>query len=81
MGAFPDIALAGSALAECGIRAEDLIAAREPGSVLPWSHLEGGVSKNFYCASSGRALRAKKTTADCRYGPCRQCGVCHTKKA
>ncbi len=73
-----DIAPWREALAECGIRAEDLIAAREPGSVLPWSHLEGGVSEEFLLRERGRALRAK-TTADCRYGPCRQCGVCHTK--
>ncbi len=59
MGVFPDIALAGSALAECGIRAEDLIAARsricfalEPSG--------RGSLEEFLLRERGRALRAVK---------------------
>lgn len=65
------------ALAECGISAESCIGAREPGTILPWSHLEAGVSEDFLLRERERAL-AEKITDDCRYGACRQCGACDT---
>lgn len=45
--------------------------------VLPWDHLEAGVSKAFLVAEHKRAL-AGETTADCRAGRCTGCGLCPT---
>ena len=41
---------------------------------LPWQHLGGGVSSSFLLRDRKRALAAK-TTADCHWGPCANCGV------
>ncbi|HEY5472406.1 MAG TPA: hypothetical protein VIK32_04355, partial [Candidatus Limnocylindrales bacterium] len=41
---------------------------------LPWEHLSGGVSKEFMLRDRKRALAAK-TTVDCHWGPCSNCGV------
>ena len=41
---------------------------------LPWEHLSGGVSKEFMLRDRRRALAAK-TTVDCHWGPCSNCGV------
>lgn len=68
------------ALAECGISADECIAAREPGRPLPWSHLEAGIAEDFLLRERGRAL-AGKTTPDCRFGACGQCGACDTRAA
>ena len=68
------------ALDECGISAEACTGAREPGAVLPWSHLEAGISEAFLLRERERAM-AGKITQDCRYGVCRQCGACDTRVA
>jgi radical SAM family uncharacterized protein len=44
------------------------------GEHLPWGHLSAGVSTDFLLRDRRRAL-ASKTTADCRWGPCANCGV------
>lgn len=67
-----------AALEECGVDAKKLVGARELDETLPWDHLESGISREFLLREHSRALRGK-TTADCRYGPCRQCGACDTK--
>lgn len=43
--------------------------------VLPWDHLESGVSKRFLMQEHFQALKAE-TTADCRFTDCTGCGVC-----
>lgn len=44
--------------------------------VLPWDHLNTGVSKNFLIKEHGRAL-SEETTPDCRfYQKCTGCGIC-----
>ncbi|MDQ7834614.1 MAG: TIGR03960 family B12-binding radical SAM protein [Humidesulfovibrio sp.] len=63
------------ALAEHGLTPEEYQAPRDPGAPLPWDHLDCGVSKDFLRTELGRAL-AGKLTEDCRYGACRNCGVC-----
>lgn len=68
------------ALKECGIAADDCIGPRNPEGPLPWDHLEAGVSREFLLRERRRALEAK-TTDDCRYNACRQCGSCDTKAA
>jgi radical SAM-linked protein len=68
------------ALEECKIDAQSFTGPRVPGNPLPWSHLEAGVSEDFLLRERDRALNqdGAKTTEDCRYGLCRQCGVCDT---
>ncbi len=48
---------------------------RDPEGLLPWDHLNCGVSKQFLLRERKRAL-AGQVTEDCRLGPCRNCGVC-----
>ena len=42
---------------------------------LPWDHLHSGVTRRFLLKERERALSGK-ITEDCRYGACRNCGVC-----
>ncbi|OGR36976.1 MAG: B12-binding domain-containing radical SAM protein [Desulfovibrionales bacterium GWA2_65_9] len=63
------------ALAEHGLTAEEFQAPRDIDAPLPWDHLDCGVSKDFLRTERARALAAK-LTEDCRYGACRNCGVC-----
>lgn len=66
------------ALDECGMTAEQWTGGRDPDGPLPWDHLWAGTSRRFLSAERRRALSGA-VTGDCRYGPCRQCGVCDTK--
>ncbi|KLU63156.1 radical SAM superfamily protein [Peptococcaceae bacterium CEB3] len=43
--------------------------------VLPWDHLESGVSKEFLRREHWKALR-ETNTQDCRFAECTGCGVC-----
>ncbi|CAA7599428.1 Conserved hypothetical protein CHP03960, radical SAM [Acididesulfobacillus acetoxydans] len=43
--------------------------------VLPWDHLESGVSKKFLMQEHWKALR-EANTQDCRFAECTGCGVC-----
>ncbi|HPP60564.1 MAG TPA: TIGR03960 family B12-binding radical SAM protein [Bacillota bacterium] len=43
--------------------------------VLPWDHLDSGVTKQFLLSERHKARRGI-TTPDCRRGPCVKCGVC-----
>ncbi len=43
--------------------------------ILPWDHLDPGVTKGFLLLERARARRAEKTP-DCREAPCPGCGVC-----
>ena len=65
------------ALEECGQRLEDWTGPRVPGAPLPWDHLESGLDPAFLLKERERAL-AGRSSPDCRYGACRQCGVCDT---
>ena len=65
------------ALEECGQRLEDWTGPRVPGAALPWDHLESGPDPAFLLRERERAL-ARSVSPDCRYGACRQCGVCDT---
>ncbi len=48
---------------------------RERTEVLPWDHLDPGVSKDFLWEERQMALAARPS-ADCRQGDCPGCGVC-----
>ncbi len=63
------------ALEECGLEPEKFTGERPLDAVLPWAHLKTGVSDDFLKKEWERALQ-EKTTADCRYHVCRNCGVC-----
>lgn len=64
------------AFAETGL-SPDFYATRERPleELLPWDHLSPGVTKDFLKDEFRRALRGE-FTEDCRFGQCRQCGVC-----
>jgi radical SAM family uncharacterized protein len=47
---------------------------REPDEVLPWSHVDAGVSAEFLWREWERSLLAGMTD-DCRYGKCVRCGT------
>jgi len=44
------------------------------GEALPWAHLGAGVTQAFMLRDRKRALAAR-TTQDCHWGPCSNCGV------
>ncbi|WP_088188381.1 TIGR03960 family B12-binding radical SAM protein [Desulfosporosinus sp. FKA] len=43
--------------------------------ILPWDHLESGVTKQFLVEEHHRALQEARTI-DCRYDVCTGCGIC-----
>ncbi len=45
--------------------------------LLPWEHIDCGVSKKWLWREWQKAAVAEKTT-DCRKGPCNGCGVCQS---
>ncbi|MGD0585620.1 MAG: TIGR03936 family radical SAM-associated protein, partial [Oryzomonas sp.] len=63
------------AFADCGIQPEWYLRRRSPDEVLPWDHLDCGVTREFLLAERERAL-GETGTADCRHGRCSACGVC-----
>jgi radical SAM family uncharacterized protein/radical SAM-linked protein len=48
-------------------------------TVLPWDHIDVGVSKSYLWTEWQKAV-AGQTTADCREGECQGCGVCDFEK-
>lgn len=48
---------------------------RDFGEVLPWDHIHTGINKDFLIMEYGKSLEAR-TTLDCRFFECNQCGVC-----
>ncbi|HEY5975800.1 MAG TPA: TIGR03960 family B12-binding radical SAM protein [Geobacteraceae bacterium] len=52
---------------------------REPDELLPWDHLDCGVSREYLRKEHAAAL-AGTPTGDCRNGACGQCGVCDFKE-
>jgi radical SAM family uncharacterized protein/radical SAM-linked protein len=63
------------AMDEAGLDWDEYTGPRDPEAPLPWDHLSSGVTKRFLLKERERAL-AGKITEDCRYGACRNCGVC-----
>lgn len=68
------------ALAEHGLDPASCTRGQTPGSPLPWSHIEAGVTEEFLLRELERARNAK-VTADCRYNACSMCGACDRGKA
>jgi radical SAM family uncharacterized protein/radical SAM-linked protein len=48
---------------------------RLPGEILPWDHIDSGVTKDFLLRERQAALLGK-ATPDCRDGQCSYCGLC-----
>ena len=48
---------------------------REPDELLPWNHLDCGVTSEYLLKERERAF-AETATEDCRHGVCSGCGVC-----
>ncbi len=63
------------AFADCGIDPEWYLRRRELDEVLPWDHLDCGVTRDYLLAERERAT-AEAATKDCRDGSCSACGVC-----
>lgn len=63
------------AFEECGIGPEWYLRRRELDEVLPWQHLDSGVTTQFLLRERQRAL-SEEPTPDCRTGSCSACGVC-----
>ncbi len=63
------------ACADCAIEPEWYLRRRELDEVLPWDHLDCGVTRQFLLAERERA-HAEAVTKDCRDGSCSACGVC-----
>ncbi|MCL0047411.1 TIGR03960 family B12-binding radical SAM protein, partial [Thermodesulfovibrionales bacterium] len=59
---------------ECGIDPKTYVRERSLDEVLPWSHIDTGVSIKFLKREYQRALAGEKT-ADCSSGPCADCGL------
>jgi radical SAM family uncharacterized protein/radical SAM-linked protein len=63
------------AFAECGVDPEWYLRRRELEEVLPWDHLDCGVTRDYLLVEREKAL-AEAVTKDCRDGSCSACGVC-----
>lgn len=63
------------AFADCAVEPEWYLRRRELDEVLPWDHLDCGVTREFLLAEREQAL-AEAATKDCRDGNCSNCGVC-----
>jgi radical SAM-linked protein len=63
------------AFADCGIQPEWYLRRRSLDEVLPWDHLDCGVTREFLLAERELAL-GESATGDCRHGRCSGCGVC-----
>ena len=63
------------AFVDCGVEPEWYLRRRELDEILPWDHLDCGVTRKFLLAERERAL-AEAATKDCRDGSCSACGVC-----
>jgi radical SAM family uncharacterized protein/radical SAM-linked protein len=63
------------ALAEHGLDAAFYLRRRPLAEVLPWDHLDAGVSKKFLAAELARAVRGV-LTPDCSIERCTYCGAC-----
>jgi radical SAM family uncharacterized protein/radical SAM-linked protein len=63
------------AFSDCNIQPEWYLRRRGLDEVLPWDHLDCGVSRDFLLKERERAL-SEAATEDCRFGECGACGVC-----
>jgi radical SAM family uncharacterized protein/radical SAM-linked protein len=70
-----DLARWQAAFQEAGVDPEFYLRERSPDELLPWDHLDCGVSREFLLAERDRAYQDLETP-DCRQAGCTDCGVC-----
>jgi len=70
-----NFALWQQAFKDCNIDPEWYLRRRELSEMLPWDHLDCGVTREFLLLERQQAL-SEAATADCRFGDCSACGVC-----
>lgn len=63
------------AFVDCQIQPEWYLRRRELDEVLPWDHLDCGVTRDHLLNERELAMK-EASTADCRHGACSGCGVC-----
>jgi radical SAM-linked protein len=63
---------------ECQLDLERYLRARATEEILPWDHLNSGVSRQFLLDEREKA-KAELYTPDCRYHACQKCGLCDFK--
>ena len=63
------------AFQECGIQPEWYLRRRDTAEILPWGHLDCGVTQEFLLSEREHALK-ENATPDCRFGQCSACGIC-----
>jgi len=63
------------ALAEHGLQADAYLRERREEEILPWDHIDMGVSRAYLLAERQRAWEGVQTP-DCRRAGCLNCGVC-----
>ena len=63
------------AFRDAGVDPDDSLRARDPDGLLPWDHLDAGVSGDFLREERDRAYRTLETP-DCRQAGCQGCGLC-----
>ncbi|MFZ5453016.1 MAG: TIGR03960 family B12-binding radical SAM protein [Thermodesulfobacteriota bacterium] len=68
------------AFRETGVDPDFYLRERKRDEVLPWEHLDSGVSREFLAAERERAYQEMETL-DCRRGECQDCGVCDQETA
>ncbi len=67
------------AFQETGVDPDFYLRERSVDEVLPWDHLDSGVSREFLLAERERAHQGLETP-DCRQAGCQDCGVCDHEK-
>ncbi|MFZ2087787.1 MAG: TIGR03960 family B12-binding radical SAM protein, partial [Desulfobaccales bacterium] len=63
------------AFRDAGVDPEYYRRARDPAELLPWDHLDAGVTRDFLQVERDRAYRVLQTP-DCRQEGCQDCGQC-----
>ena len=63
------------AFADCNVDPEWYLRQRNENEVLPWDHIDCGISKKFFLHERNKAF-AEAATLDCRDGVCHGCDLC-----
>ena len=74
-----DLELWQQAAQSLGVDLQRTLQARDRQAVLPWDHLDPGVSKEFLQLEYDRAI-SEDYTPDCRLHGCQKCGLCDFKE-
>jgi radical SAM-linked protein len=67
------------AFRDAGVNPDFYLRARGVNEVLPWDHLDSGVSRNYLAQEREKAYQGIETP-DCREAGCQDCGVCGREK-